>query len=127
MDGCIIEDVTEEIQPQQQQKQRQRPRQQGSAADHTYDRASSRWERFDADAAMRSDDSDGEQPSTAGDAAQRPPKPAAGRPRSSTDPSALKAGGSPPTPSAHPVLPPQRRAVKRAGAATASTGVRPVS
>ena len=131
VEGCIIEDVTEEDdaeqqkqQQQQQQQQQRQQRQQRSAADHTYDRASSRWERFDADAAMRSDDSDGDQPSAIGGRSARPPQPAAGRPRSGTNASARQAGASPPTPSAQPVLPPQRRAVMRAGAAEASTGQR---
>ena len=127
MDGCIIEDVTEEDdshQQQQQQQQGQQQRKQRSAADHTYDRASARWERFDADAAMRSDDSDGDQPSAAGGRSARPPQPGAGRNRSVTDASVLKAGASPTTPSAQPVLPPQRRAAKRAGAAEATTGMR---
>jgi len=123
VEGCIIEDVTEEDDTEQQQQQQQRRPQQRSAADHTYDRASSRWERFDADAAMRSDDSDGEQPNAANGRSARPPQPAAGRSRSGIGASARKAGASPPTPSAQPVLPPQRRAVKRAGAAEATTGM----
>jgi len=138
VEGCIIEDVTEEDdteqqqqkqqqqQQQNQQKQQHRRYQQRSAADHTYDRASSCWERFDADAAMRSDDSDGDQPSAANGRSVRPPQPAAGRARSGTEPSVLKAGASPPTPSAQPVLPPQRRAAKRAGAAEATAGVRQI-
>ena len=122
VEGCIIEDVTEDRgtetgnqQPPRQPLPKQQPR---SAAQHTYEHYSRRWERFDADAAVRSDDeSEGERPSAAA------PKPATGRIQGGAGASAATAtGGSPPTPSAQPVLPPRRRAAERAGAVEAGSG-----
>ena len=114
--------MTEEQGPETvEQQQRHRPllrKQQRSAAQHTYDHSSQRWEHFDADAAMHSsDDSDGERPSAAA------LKAAMGRRSGGAGAqTAAAASSSPPTPSAQPVLPPQRRAAKRPGAAEAGSG-----